>query len=175
MQVLNVWELLGGATVRPDARHAVVIDDGSGFWHGVGAAECLAERGIAVELVTRARGVGLTIPHESAAGVLRRLRRQGVRFHPLVDATAIDGSSVELADAITGERLAPLEADLVVIRTRLVANDELATALQGSPGAVAVIGDCAAPRKLTHAVLEANRAIRRFNAAELPSFASIVF
>ena len=47
--------------------------------------------------------------------------------------------------------------------------------LQGSVPALAVIGDCASPRRLNHAVLEANRAIRRFNAGEQDGAASIVF
>jgi 2,4-dienoyl-CoA reductase (NADPH2) len=176
-EVLNVWELLGepGADREPNARRAVVIDDGAGFWHGVGAAEFLAERGISVELVTRARGIGLTIPHESAAGVLRRLRAHGVRFHTLTRAVSFDGAAVQIRDAITGEPLDSLAADLVVIRRELVVNDRLARELDGRTAPVALIGDCAAPRKLTHAVLEANRAIRRFNAGELSKSVAIVF
>ena len=151
-----------------------MIDDGSGFWHGVGAAEWLAERGARVELVTRARGVALTIPHESAGNALRRLRGNGVRFHTLVAAVSIDGRKLALADAITGEPLDSLDADLVVVRTKLRANAALAHELDGRVGAIAVIGDCAAPRRLTHAVLDANRALRRFHAGELSSVAMIV-
>ena len=62
-----------------------MLDDGSGFWHGISAAEYLAEQGAAVELLTPARGVGLAIPHESLPGMLARLRGNGVRFRTLVD------------------------------------------------------------------------------------------
>jgi 2,4-dienoyl-CoA reductase-like NADH-dependent reductase (Old Yellow Enzyme family) len=172
-RVVNVWELLGGS-VSDLGERAVVIDDGSGFWHGVGAAEWLAERGVAVELVTRARGVALTIPHESAGSTLRRLRLNGVRFHTLVTAARIDGHRVQLADAITGEPCDELEADLIVVRTPLRADAHLAFELDGQIGAIAVIGDCAAPRRLTHAVLDANRAIRRFAGGELSSAAMVV-
>ena len=67
-RVANVWELLGGEVAEIPAR-AVVVDDGTGFWHGISAVEYLAERGAAVELLTPARGVGLTIPHESIGNV----------------------------------------------------------------------------------------------------------
>ena len=172
--VVNIWELLGGR-VTDIGERAVVIDDGSGFWHGVGAAEYLAERGVAVELVTAARGVALTIPHESAANVLRRLRGNGVRFHTLVRATEIDGRRVALADVITGAQTEELDADLVVVRTKLAPNADLAHDLDGQVGAITVIGDCASPRRLTHAILDANRTVRRFNAGELSSDAMVVF
>lgn len=171
--VVNIWELLNG-TVTTDGDRAVVVDDGAGFWHGVGAAEHLAERGVSVSLVTRARGVALTIPHESAANTLRRLRGQGVRFHTLVSVIGADVGQVRIADAITGEELEPLEADLVAVRSELRAEDGLARELDGEVGAIAVIGDCAAPRRLTHAILDANRTIRRFNAGQLSAAATIV-
>jgi 2,4-dienoyl-CoA reductase (NADPH2) len=172
-RVVNVWELLEGTVQDPGPR-AVVIDDGSGFWHGVGAAEWLAERGVAVDLVTRARGVAMTVPHESAAGVLRRLRGNGVRFHTLTAVTAIEHGTVALADAITGAPLDPLRAELAVVRTELQPNSELAHALDGRIDAIAVVGDCAAPRRLTHAILDANRALRRFHAGQLSSAAMVV-
>ena len=172
-RVVSVWELLGGA-VAGQGQRAVVIDDGSGFWHAVGAAEWLAARGARVELVTAARGVALTIPHESAGGALRRLRTGGVRFHTLARATSVDGRHVRLRDAITGQELDPLDADLVVVRTALRPNDELARELDGRVGAIAVIGDCASPRRLTHAILDANRTMRRFEAGQLSSAAMIV-
>ena len=86
---VTVWDLLGGKVKEIPAR-AAVLDDGSGFWHGVSAAEFLAERGAAVELLTPARGVGLAIPHESVAGLHQRLRSNGVRFRPLVTVTAVE-------------------------------------------------------------------------------------
>jgi 2,4-dienoyl-CoA reductase (NADPH2) len=172
-RVVNVWDLLSGAVPELSER-AVVVDDGSGFWHAVSAAELLAARGVKVELVTPARGVAMTIPHESAGNVLRRLRDGGVGFHTLVRVSGIDGARVALADVITGEPVAELEADLVVVRVALRPNDELARELDGKVGAIALIGDCASPRRLTHAVLDANRAIRRFNAGALSSAATVV-
>jgi 2,4-dienoyl-CoA reductase (NADPH2) len=171
-RVVTVWDLLGGrAGEIPEL--AVVVDDGSGFWHGISAAELLAERGASVEIVTPARAVGLAIPEESVAGVHRRLRSNGVCFRSLSVVTAVDGTTVRLADAVTGE---PSEttADLVVVRTSLAVNDALVTELDGKVPALAAIGDCAAARRLNHAVLEANLALRRFHEGLLGSTAVVL-
>jgi 2,4-dienoyl-CoA reductase (NADPH2) len=159
-RVVTVWDLLGGAAGEIPAS-AVVVDDGSGFWHAVSAAEYLAERGAAVELVTPARAVGLAIPEESTAAVLRRLRSNGVSFRSLTDVTAAAGDAVSLVDTITGEP-STTEAELVVVKTELRVNDELVHALEGRGPALVAIGDCAAGRRLNHAILEANVALRRF-------------
>jgi 2,4-dienoyl-CoA reductase (NADPH2) len=173
-RVVTVWDLLMG-NVDGEGPRAVVVDDGSGFWPGVSAAEFLVERGSAVELVTRARGVALTIPHESAGNVMRRLRANAIRFRTLVNVTAVSGTRLALTDAISGEPVDGTDADLVVIGPKLRCNDELAQELDGVVPALAVIGDCASPRRLNHAVLEANRAIRSFNAGELKGAATVVF
>jgi hypothetical protein len=89
-----------------------------------------------------------------------------VRFRPLVDVASFSGTTIGLTDAITGE---PSEtaADLVVVVPRLRAETELTRSLEGAVPAIAAVGDCAAPRRLNHAVLEANLALRRFEAGEL--------
>lgn len=173
-RVVTVWDLLSGV-VEGVPERAAVVDDGSGFWHGVSAAELLAASGSAVELITRARGVALTIPHESVGNVMRRLRAGAVRFRTLVNVTEVSGTRVALADAITGEPVDCVEADLVVVRTRLRSDDELARQLDGAVPAIAVIGDAASPRRINHAVLEANQALRRFNAGEQRGATTIVF
>jgi 2,4-dienoyl-CoA reductase (NADPH2) len=124
--------------------------------------------------VTPARAIGLAIPHESVAHVLGRLRGNGVRFRILAAVTAVAGRSVSLADAVTGAPDAT-EADLVVVRTRLGVDDALLRALDGAVPALAAIGDCAAPRRLTHAVLDANIALRRFAEGRLGGSGTVVF
>ena len=172
-RVVTVWDLLGGKVKEVPAR-AAVLDDGSGFWHGVSAAELLAERGASVELLTPARGVGLAIPHESVAGLHQRLRSNGVRFRPLVTVTAVNGSTISLADAVTGEP-AETEAELLVVRTRLRVNDELLLELEGEVPALVAVGDCSAARRLSHAVLDANSALRRFDEGRLGNTAMVAF
>jgi 2,4-dienoyl-CoA reductase-like NADH-dependent reductase (Old Yellow Enzyme family) len=164
-QVVGGWDVLGGA-LPTIPRRVAVVDDGSGFWPGVSTAELLAERGASVELLTSARTVALAIPEESVANVLGRLRRNGVLFRPFTTVASVSGTSVGLVDAVTGES-AETTADLVVVIERLRAETALADALEGRVPALALIGDCAAPRRLNHAVLEANVALRRFETGEL--------
>lgn len=164
-RVVTLWDLLGGKVDEiPD--RALVVDDAAGFWHGVSAAEFLADRGAAVELLTPARAVGLAIPHESIAHVHRRLRAAGVRFRPFTNVTGVDGTTVHLTDAVTGES-AQTEADIVVVKTMLSVEDELLRQLEGAGPALVAVGDCAAPRRMSHAVLEANLALRRFEEGRL--------
>ncbi len=172
-RVVTVWDLLGGRGGEIPER-ALVVDDGSGFWQGISAAEYLAERGASVELVTPARAVGLAIPEESVANVHRRLRSNGVRFRALSLVAGVDGTTVRIADAVTGE---PSEAaaDLVVVVSSLRAEDGLLTELAGTVPALVAIGDCAAPRRLNHAVLEANLALRRFHEGRLGATSLVLF
>jgi 2,4-dienoyl-CoA reductase-like NADH-dependent reductase (Old Yellow Enzyme family) len=172
-RVVTVWDLLGGRCAEIPKR-ALVLDDGGGFWQGISAAEYLAERGADVELVSPARAVGLGIPEESVANVHRRLRSNGARFRALSQVSGVDGTTVHLADVISGE---PSEtaADLVVVVSSLRVEDGLAAELAGSVPALVAIGDCAAPRRLNHAVLEANLALRRFHEGRLGSRSLVLF
>jgi 2,4-dienoyl-CoA reductase (NADPH2) len=172
--VVTVWEVLGGAVGDVPSR-AAVVDDAIGFWHGVSAAEFLASRGAAVELVTPGRAVGMAIPHESIADALQRLRANGVRFRTLVNVAAVDGTTVSLVDAVTGEAAGDLDEELVAVRTRMRPNDELVRELEGKVPALVAIGDSSAPRRLSHAVLDANFALRRFEAGLLSSAAVVPF
>ena len=172
-RVVTVWELLGGAVGEIPAS-AAVLDDGSGFWHGISAAEYLAERGAAVELLTAARGIALAIPHESVAGVLGRLGSNGVRYRPLTTVTSARGSTVLLADAVTAEP-SEIEAELLVVRTRLHPNSTLLRELDGEVPALVAVGDCSAARRLSHAVLDANTALRQFDEGRIGNAGMVVF
>ncbi len=171
-RVVTVWDLLGGSVPEIPAR-AAVLDDGSGFWHGVSAAEYLAERGARVELLTPARGIALAIPHESVAGLLGRLGRNDVRYRTLTTVTSMSGSTVSLADAVTGEP-SELEAELLVVRTRLRPDDALLRELDGEVPALVSIGDCSSARRLSHAVLDANAALRQFDEGRIGSAGMVV-
>lgn len=159
--VATIWDVLSGAVKQLPSR-AIVVDDILGFWHGISAAEYLAERGVSVELITSSHGIGLGIPPESIAGALARLRGNGVRLRPLVKVTAVRGTTVSLADSVTGEAM-EASADLVAVRTLLQVNDEIVRELDGRVASLATIGDCASPRRITHAILEANQVMRAFN------------
>ena len=115
----------------------------------------------------------MAIPEESVANVLQRLRTNGVAFRPLEVVTGVEGTTVLLADAITGE-LSETKADLVAVVTTLTPADGLVAELDGAVPALVAIGDCASPRRLNHAVLEANVAIRRFHEGRLGATAVVL-
>jgi 2,4-dienoyl-CoA reductase (NADPH2) len=164
-RVVTVWELFGG-DVADLPQTAVVVDDAAGFWHAISAAEYLAERGVTVELLTPGRAVGLAIPEESVANVHQRLGAAGVRLRPFASVTGVDGTTLSFQEgpAATPGRT---QAELVVVRTRLRVEDALLREVAGTVPALVAIGDCAAPRRLNHAVLEANLAVRRFDEGRL--------
>jgi hypothetical protein len=126
-----------------------------------------------VELLTPARGVGLTIPHESIGNVSGRLASHGVRVRVLAKVTGVDGTTVSFADGFAGEP-AQTTAELVVVRTKMRANDGLIRELEGAGPALATIGDASAPRRLNHAVLDANLAINRFDQGLLGPTATVL-
>jgi 2,4-dienoyl-CoA reductase (NADPH2) len=164
-RVATVWDLLGG-TINDIPARVIVLDDGSGFWQAISAAEYAAERGAQVELATPARAIGLGIPEESIAGVHQRLKGNGVRFRPFAAVAAVDGTTVSLADTVTGEPT-QTDADLLVYQPTLRSNGELAQQLAGHVGMLAVVGDCVSPRRLSHAILDANRVVRRLALGQL--------
>jgi 2,4-dienoyl-CoA reductase (NADPH2) len=148
---VSVWDVLAGA--RPAGERAVVVDDGSGSWDAVSAAESLADAGCRVALVTPARSVGAAIPFESVAPLLRRLGERAVALHELTRVTGFADGVARLESALTGEPR-ELAADFVAVHAGAESNE---AALAGA--VVRAIGDCVAPRGLTQAIWEADRAV----------------
>ena len=89
-----------------------------------------------------------------------------MRVRVLAKVTGVNGATVSFAEGFAGEP-AETTADLVVVRTRMRANDGLIRELEGAGPALATIGDASAPRRLNHAVLDANLAIKRFDEGSL--------
>jgi hypothetical protein len=110
--------------------------------------------------------------------VSRRLAAHRVRVRVLARVRRVDLGTVSVVEGYGGEP-AESRADLVVVRTALRTNDALAReldgALDGVGPAVATIGDASAPRRLNHAVLDANLALRAFEAGRLTPGAFVLF
>jgi 2,4-dienoyl-CoA reductase (NADPH2) len=156
-RVLSVWEILAGAQ-PPSGEHAVVVDDGTGFWEAVSAAELLADLGYRVALVTPARSVGAAIPFESTAPLLRRLGERAVAFHALTRVTHVSATAISLESALTGER-SELPADFVAGHAGAMSNDALVAALERDGAVVRSVGDALSPRRLTQAIWDADRTV----------------
>ena len=71
------------------------------------------------------------------------------------------------------ERL--VEAELLVVRTRLQPNSALLRELDGEVPALVAVGDCSAARRLSHAVLDANTALRQFDEGRIGNAGMVVF
>jgi 2,4-dienoyl-CoA reductase-like NADH-dependent reductase (Old Yellow Enzyme family)/thioredoxin reductase len=156
-RVLSVWALLAGEE-RPSGDRAVVVDDGTGFWEAVSAAELLGDLGHRVALVTPARSVGAAIPFESTAPLLRRLAERSVAFHPFTRVTRVGVKALALANTLTGER-SELAADFVAGHAGAISDDGLVAELERGGAVVRAVGDCLSPRRLTQAIWDADRTV----------------
>jgi 2,4-dienoyl-CoA reductase (NADPH2) len=158
--VADVREVLDG-TVEPAG--TVVVVDELGFHPATSAAELLAGRGCAVELITSAMVVGQDL------GATLDLERWQVRAHALgirqrtdvvVRGAGEDGDGrlrLELLHHPTGTAT-QLTCDWVACAVPPRPADELWHDLAGAPFAVRRVGDCLAPRRAHAAVIEGERA-----------------
>ena len=157
--------LLGELGVVPDrgrARHAVVYDEGDGFWPAYSAAEALARNGWAVTFATPLTALASRVPAESAGPLLRRLGAAGVDLRVGHELVLDDDPArpVRLRPVLGGPDL-DLPGVLTVWHRPRVPVDGLATSLlQAGPDGVGlhVIGDCLSPRRISHAIAEGYRA-----------------
>ena len=143
-----------------------MVDDGSGFWHAISAAEYLARGGASVELITPARGIGLAIPHESVLNVSRRLGAGGVRVRVLTNVVAVAGRTVALAEGF-GARAG---GDRGRSRRRPhghARDDDLARALEEARAGGRDDRRRSGAAAANHAVLDANLAVRAFDEGRL--------
>jgi 2,4-dienoyl-CoA reductase (NADPH2) len=161
--VITAWEVLAGA--RPGGRRALVVDDGSGFWDAVSAAEALGDAGLEIHLATPATIVGGAIPHESIGPLLRRLGERGVTFHEHSRVTRVEAEAVTLTDVITG-RTETVAVDFVAGHAGARASDELVAPLSAAGLTVRTIGDCISPRRISHAMWEADKAVLELTRAD---------
>lgn len=150
--------LAEGAPAPFGSGEAVMADDGSGFWFTYGVAEMLTVAGWRVTLVTPSAMIGANLPHESVGALLARLGRAGTRYRPLALAERADDRHVTITNVTSGED-ETLPCDLLVVQTGRQVNADPLGAAAGLPATL--IGDCVAPRRISHAIFEGNRAGRR--------------
>jgi mycofactocin system FadH/OYE family oxidoreductase 2 len=138
----------------PITGQRVVIIDESGA-HGVySVAELLAVRGHVVEIVTEDWYVGhdLTATHDIVTW-MQRVMAMGVIFTPHTSITRIESGQVIVSDRFAaGERAIP--ADAVLLGVYEQPAHELYHALKGRVPRLFRVGDCVAPRRIEHAILE---------------------
>jgi NADPH-dependent 2,4-dienoyl-CoA reductase/sulfur reductase-like enzyme len=149
--VTDARRILRGEAV---AGQRVVIVDESGS-HGVySVAELLASQGHTVEIVTGDWYVGhdLTGTHDIVPW-MQRVMALSVIFTPHTDITRIEAGQLIVTDRFAaGERAIP--ADAVVLGVYEHPTQQLYLALKGRVPRLFRVGDCVAPRRIEHAILE---------------------
>ncbi len=147
--------LRDGAPIPSGAGRAVFADEGTGFWFSYGVAEMLVEAGWRVTFATTSAALGAHLPNESVAPMLGRLGAGGTSFRVLTAVEAAAGGGAVAINLASGEE-EQLPADLIVAQTGRIATPPPG----GGRLPVHMIGDCVAPRRITHALFEAQRLAR---------------
>jgi 2,4-dienoyl-CoA reductase (NADPH2) len=156
--VVSWWDILThGAPAPFGGATATFIDDGSGFWTSYGVAEMLAEAGWRVVFTTPSASVGVGIPHESIGPLLVRLGQAGTSYRVLTGAQIIGDGRVTLTNLTSGEDEMHT-CDLVVMQTGR--RTSLPRRSSGEAFELRHVGDCVTPRRISHAMFEAQRAAR---------------
>ncbi|HEX9244969.1 MAG TPA: FAD-dependent oxidoreductase, partial [bacterium] len=138
-------------------RVVVIADDP--HMTGPTTADFLADRGCAVEVITRHFLVGEAIDDTQKPIILERLLRQGVVLSPMTEVRAVLREGVQVRHVLTGHtRL--LRADAIVVACGGCASDELYHAMEDWPLERFLIGDAFSPRRVHDALLEGTRAAR---------------
>lgn len=153
---VSIDDAILGRVVDVPSRHALVYDEGDGFWPAYSAAEALAQQGWRVTLATALSGLASRVPAESAGPLLTRLGAAGVELRvahmlhvpedpeaPLALRPTFGGADVDLSEVLTVWHqprvpVVPFGSDV--------------------RAATSVIGDCVSPRRLSHAIAEGYRA-----------------
>lgn len=154
---VSVDDVLTGPVGQREPGHAVVYDEGDGFWPAYSAAEALAQRGWQVSFATGLTALAPRVPAESVGPLLQRLGDAGVALHVAHRLLVPDAAAgaVVLQPLFGGTDVA-VAADLLVWHQPRTADDVLVRAI--TPGVTATaIGDCVTPRRISHAIAEGYR------------------
>jgi mycofactocin system FadH/OYE family oxidoreductase 2 len=158
--VATVWQVLEGEKSAQPGEYVLVYDQ-IGFHQATGTAELLAEKGCQVELVTPQFYVGgdLSVTLDIELWYRRALSK-GMRMTPNYFLAGLGPGSATIINNYTGQ---PRQLDgvaLAVLVSPQAADDTLYHQLQGKVRQLYRVGDCVAPRRVEHAILDGERAAR---------------
>lgn len=154
--VVTAWDVLQD---RVNIGDRVVVLDEEGQHQGLSTAELLMDKGKQVTVVTRYFYAGLDIGITTIVPLYERLFTKGIRVMPHSQVTAIELEHVTIENIYSGKIEQP-EADTIVLAAGGRALDGLYHDLKGQVNELHIAGDCVAPRKLHHAILEGTRVAR---------------
>src|SRR5579884_2921906 len=158
--VATVWQVIQGEKTAQPGEYVIVYDQ-IGFHQATSTAELLAEKGCRVEIVTPQFFVGgdLSITLDIELWYRRALARE-IRLTPNYFLAGLGPNSVTVINNYTGQPCQLENVALAVMVSPQVANDTLYHQLQGKMKQLHRIGDCVAPRRVEHAILDGERAAR---------------
>ena len=158
--VATTWQVLQGEKDAPPGSSVLVYDQ-IGFHQSTSVAELLAERGCQVEVVTPqfyvGGDLGLTLDLELW---YRRVLAKGVRLTANYFLANLGPNSATIINNYTGQTRQIEQVALAVIVAPQTAHDTLYHQLQGKVPQLYRVGDCVAPRRVEHAILDGERAAR---------------
>jgi 2,4-dienoyl-CoA reductase (NADPH2) len=155
-EAVSVDDVLTGPVGQREPGHAVVYDEGDGFWPAYSAAEALAQRGWQVSFATGLTALAPRVPAESVGPLLQRLGDAGVALHVAHRLVVPEATGAVVLRPLFGGPELPVAADLLVWHQPRAADDVLVRAL-GTSAAATAIGDCVTPRRISHAIAEGYR------------------
>ncbi len=159
--VATTWQVLSGEK-QAQAGDYVLVYDTIGFHQATSVAELLADRGCTVEVVTGqfyvGGDLGITLDLELW---YRRALAKDIRLTANHFLANLGPNSATIINNYTGQARQLEQVALAVMATPQTANDELYMQLQGRVKELYRVGDCVAPRRVEHAILDGERAARR--------------
>ena len=147
----------------------VLLYDTIGFHQATSVAELLAERGCQVEIVTGqfyvGGDLGITLDLELW---YRRALAKGIKMTANHFLAGLGPNSATIINNYTGQPRQIEQVALAVMATPQTANDDLYIQLQGKVKELYRVGDCVAPRRVEHAILDGERAARKLGTSTGP-------
>jgi mycofactocin system FadH/OYE family oxidoreductase 2 len=158
--VATTWQVLQGEKSASPGDY-VLLYDTIGFHQATSVAELLAERGCQVEVVTGqfyvGGDLGITLDLELW---YRRALARGIKLTANHFLASLGPHSATIINNYTGQPRQIEQIALAVMATPQTANDDLYMQLQGKVKELYRVGDCVAPRRVEHAILDGERAAR---------------
>ncbi|MET9461716.1 FAD-dependent oxidoreductase [Streptomyces canus] len=144
------------ADIVPRAPRVAVLDDGFGWWQGIGAVEsALAAGAREVTVITPGTGFATGLSPENRTQLMNRLTGAPLRIVAMNTVTATTAGELRLLNVMDGQET-HLAADiLVTVGERRPRRPDF-TAADGQT--VRAVGDCVVPRRIAHALAEGRAA-----------------
>ncbi len=156
-QVMTWFDVLKNGAPAPTGNgQAVLVDDGSAFWWSYGVAEALVIAGWRVRIVTPSSAIAASIPTESVGPLLARLGSGGTQYSVLTTLESVTPGQACLINLTSGD-VEQVECDLLVLQTGRASVRGLDSVLSASGMETHSIGDCVTPRRMSHAVFDAQK------------------